>query len=115
MRIGVKRPGVAYEIPKRKSGYVAKSQSLRCTLQRWYQVPPLLPLLWSSLSPLRDRSDLLFQREPPSLARMATTPQMIAPEEGKLLSESLSTVKIQTQQMKRHLASRVHFPFLLNL
>ncbi len=26
-----------------------------------------------------------------------------APEEGKLLSEALSTVKIQVQQMKRHL------------
>jgi vacuolar protein sorting-associated protein 35 len=28
-----------------------------------------------------------------------------APEEGKLLSEALSTVKIQVQQMKRHLVS----------
>ena len=26
-----------------------------------------------------------------------------APEEGKMLSEALSTVKIQVQQMKRHL------------
>jgi hypothetical protein len=28
-----------------------------------------------------------------------------APEEGKLLSEALNTVKIQVQQMKRHLVS----------
>jgi hypothetical protein len=31
-----------------------------------------------------------------------------APEEGKLISEALNTVKIQVQQMKRHLVS----PFL---
>ncbi|KZT68818.1 vacuolar protein sorting-associated protein 35 [Daedalea quercina L-15889] len=34
---------------------------------------------------------------------MAAPAQTVVPEEGKLLSESLSTVKIQTQQMKRHL------------
>ena len=38
---------------------------------------------------------------------MAATAQTMVPEEGKLLSESLSTVKIQTQQMKRHLVRRV--------
>jgi vacuolar protein sorting-associated protein 35 len=31
------------------------------------------------------------------------------PEEGKLLSEALSTVKIQVQQMKRHLVSAFLF------
>ncbi|KAI0932973.1 hypothetical protein AcW1_000069 [Taiwanofungus camphoratus] len=35
---------------------------------------------------------------------MAAAPAtLVVPEEGKLLSESLSTVKIQVQQMKRHL------------
>ncbi|KAF6751299.1 vacuolar protein sorting-associated protein 35 [Ephemerocybe angulata] len=35
---------------------------------------------------------------------MATTPAAVGPiEEGKLLSEALNTVKIQVQQMKRHL------------
>ena len=29
-------------------------------------------------------------------------------EEGKLLSEALNTVKIQVQQMKRHLVSHLH-------
>jgi hypothetical protein len=32
-----------------------------------------------------------------------------APEEGKLISEALNTVKIQVQQMKRHLVSDVLF------
>ncbi|KAI5992917.1 vacuolar protein sorting-associated protein 35 [Pisolithus albus] len=34
---------------------------------------------------------------------MATTPTMQVPEEGKLLSESLGTVKLQAAQMRRHL------------
>ncbi|KAI5997189.1 vacuolar protein sorting-associated protein 35 [Pisolithus marmoratus] len=34
---------------------------------------------------------------------MATTPTTLVPEEGKLLSESLSTVKLQAAQMRRHL------------
>lgn len=36
---------------------------------------------------------------------MATTSVIPVVEEGKLLSESLSTVKIQVGQMKRHLVS----------
>lgn len=36
---------------------------------------------------------------------MTSTMAGPAPEEGKLLSEALSTVKIQVQQMKRHLVS----------
>jgi len=38
---------------------------------------------------------------------MTSTMAGPAPEEGKLLSEALSTVKIQVQQMKRHLVSDV--------
>ncbi|KAI6046979.1 vacuolar protein sorting-associated protein 35 [Pisolithus marmoratus] len=34
---------------------------------------------------------------------MASTPTTLVPEEGKLLSESLSTVKLQAAQMRRHL------------
>jgi hypothetical protein len=41
---------------------------------------------------------------------MATTTTTIVVEEGKLLSESLSTVKIQVGQMKRHLVSAA-YPF----
>jgi vacuolar protein sorting-associated protein 35 len=32
-------------------------------------------------------------------------------EEGKLLSEALNTVKIQVQQMKRHLVRSCSHPF----
>lgn len=39
---------------------------------------------------------------------MATTTAPVVVEEGKLLSESLSTVKIQVGQMKRHLVSPLH-------
>lgn len=36
-------------------------------------------------------------------------PAMSLPEEGKLLSEALSTVKIQVQQMRRYLVCRIKF------
>lgn len=43
------------------------------------------------------------------------TMSLPAPEEGKLLSEALNTVKIQVQQMKRHLVSIFDYLTILGL
>lgn len=50
------------------------------------------PTLTSSLGPSHS-----------SQSTMATTPTTQVVEEGKLLSENLSTVKLQAAQMRRHL------------